>query len=170
VGAGNLVWPVSLEVQFLPHARSPILQFERGAMRRGKPRTEWSVPYRQRMERAERKAREQGVPFNRSTARGHGVNEKGETEYQRRKASEKARAGKYYPLTPANVRQLKKFGAKEPDLLEAMKIPKTLRDELLRQQRYYYNHPEDPRNITVEDMHDEFPDVPDVFFYYHAWR
>lgn len=140
-----------------------------------KPRSEWSVDYRKRIERAEQKAREQGVEFNRQKARGHGPSKTGETEYQRRKRTERQKAGKYWPLTPAQIRQLTKFGPSDPAklhdaLIEARDTPKGLRERFLKDQQYYYDHPEDPRNISIETMKKEFPEVPDILFFYHAWR
>lgn len=133
-----------------------------------KPRSEWSESYRQRIERAERRAREEGVPFNRTKARGHGVSPK--QEYKKRKTSEKKRAGKFYPLTPAEIRQLRTFNPPEEEIQAVADMPTNLRKKFLAEQRYFMNHPDDPRDIPIETMKKEWPEVPDVLWFYHSWR
>lgn len=130
---------------------------------------DWSPSYRKRMEREQARAQAEGRRVNRTAARGHGTS--GAQEYQKRKASERARAGKFHPLTPAQIRQLRRFGAKDEDLQAAAALPRGVRERILKEQRARARNPAYAGDWTIEDMADLFPDVPPVMFYYHsAWR
>lgn len=130
-----------------------------------KPRSELSPAYRRRIERAEAKARKEGVEFSRKKARG-----KSEDEYKVRKEREQKKAGRYWPLRPAQIAQLKSFGATDDDLNQAKDMPQAQVVNILRNQKRRSENPKFKASWTIEEMIDRFPDAPPVMFYYHAWR
>lgn len=134
-----------------------------------KPRSEWSLAYRQRIERAEEKARREGVPFTKSSARGHSTKQ-GKTEYQRRKESEQRRSGQFSPLTPSQIKQMRSFGATDSELLEAAKVPQARIRKHLKEQRERMANPKYKAPWTIAEMIEMFPDEPPFMFFYHNWR
>lgn len=139
-----------------------------------KPWDQLSPNYRRRLERAQEKAAREGREFNRSRARGHGTNAQG-TEYQRRKSSEKRRAGRFYPLTPAEVAQLRSFGATDGDLELAARAPRARVRDWIKQQKAHaanpnYSAPWSLAQRVAEAEARYGGKIPPVLFFYHSWR
>lgn len=141
-------------------------------MAKQKPLNELSPAYRRRLERAEAKAKREGKEFSRASARGHGTTERG-TEYQRRKQSEKQRSD-FYPLTPSEIRQCRKFGAKDEDLSKLAELPHRQVQQWLKEQRARARNPgyEAPWSLAdrIAEAEVKYGSVPAFIFFYHSWR
>lgn len=141
-------------------------------MAKQKPLNELSPAYRRRLERVEAKAKREGKEFSRAAARGHKTTDQG-TEYQRRKQSEKQRS-EFYPLTPSEIRQCRKFGADDDGLSKLAKLPHSQVQQWLKEQRAHARNPgyKAPWSLAdrIAEAEAKYGNVPAFVFFYHSWR
>lgn len=131
-----------------------------------KPRDQWSPAYRRRVEREEARARAEGRAPNKTRARGKGSSPA--EEYAKRKASEKARAGPFHPMTPAQVRHYRSFKATDSELRDIAKLPQATIKKLMADQRAHMNNPKYRAEWTIEEMLEAWPGTEPIMFWYHS--
>lgn len=127
-----------------------------------------SPAYRRRLERGgiTRSSYEGGA--NLQKARG----KKPQQEYKQRKQRERAKAGEWYPLTPAQIKYLRDSGATDGDLRMLQRIPQKELQRLIREKkknnRAYVKNPAYKTSWTMQDMKQAMPDVPPMIFWYRS--
>lgn len=94
-------------------------------------------------------------------------------EYEKRRESEKARAGKWHPLTPAQVRHWRKWGATDFDLEIGKTLPQAQVKRIIKEQqenarKWKATHGAYTAGWRLKEKVLEEGGLPEVYFYYHG--